>query len=1270
MMTVHVLHAGDGYSYLTRQVAAADHNLARGQDLTDYYTAEGAPAGRWVGSGTAVLEVDGDVAETQMRALFGEGLHPDADATIARELAAGGNPDDAIAATRLGRRFMVPTLTDDGWDDAIRAAYAQFRTDNARSPEVGAERDLIRLTLATERATTLLGRPAADAEVQRFLADRGRAQRLPVAGYDLVFTPVKSVSVLWALADKGTSEEIHRAHTAAWRGTLDWIESEAALTRVGAAGVGQINTNGLTAAAFDHRDSRTGDPNLHTHVAISTKVQGIDGKWRSLDGRVLHQLGVAASERYNTLIEHELRRRLGVSFEPESRGRNKRAVREIVGVPRELRDAFSSRRAAIEDAYNDLVKEYVRANGHTPSKPVQLKLAQQATLTTREGKDQPNSLDEQRAQWRQSAMQTVGERRLGLLLDDVRRPLQKDDRQRTRDAKLAAMTPDDMAAAIIERVENDRSTWRRAHLEAEAQRLARAVVNARSDGADLDVIALAADITDRAAAAVIRVTAPDLNPVPDALQREDGESIYHVHGTDTFTSSRILDIEDRLITAGNTTAGVYVPAKVFEATLADINATREHPLDAGQAELARAFATGGKRIQVGIGPAGTGKTTAMKVFARAAERAGARILALAPTAAASTVLADEIDVEADTAHKLIQIHTSGSTNQQESDQYRVDAHTILLIDEAGMASTPLLAEVLNLAERKGASIRLLGDPAQLAAVESGGALRLLERETEASYLDTVWRFRDKTEAAATLRLRVGDDAALGFYVDHDRTRGGLRQSMLEDIYVAWSGDRDLGRNAIMVAGTNEEVAALNTRARVDLVAQNVVESAGLALHDGNRAGIGDLVVTRRNDRRLRSNRGRDFVANGDTWTVLARTTGGELKVKSLRHDGVLTLPAEYVRDHVELAYASTINRVQGMTVDRAHILVDPEATSREQLYVAATRGRDTNHLYAVISHLGDVDAHATEKPSDSIVHALQRVLARESAELSAHETIQRGLDHAASLAGLLPSYEDAIIRARDPEQTIRMEQLVRETLPAAPAEQVIADEAWPSLAIRLAEHEAKGNDPAALLTDAAAPHRMDNHDEIRSLAKILHFRVGSPRTTDVHDLPEWISAAPTESGPNEEVRLWSNRQADLIADRIHYLVDRTILEPPEWTAQLSLEDLTDAQRRDLGSVLAYRDLHQVGPHVYALGAPPTYAADSYVAALNAYRRLTAATHDFDRDTAAQAQPAHRTQRVTVAEDVRTRLAELRQSDERLRKQDTTDHPDRGQLRLDQNVPTQ
>ena len=92
-----------------------------------------------------------------------------------------------------------------------------------------------------------------------------------MAGYDLTFTPVKSVSALWAIAPAPIAAAIEQCHHQAVAETLQFLEEQAAFSRMGAHGVAQVNTAGLIAAAFDHRDSRAGDPNLHTHLVISSK---------------------------------------------------------------------------------------------------------------------------------------------------------------------------------------------------------------------------------------------------------------------------------------------------------------------------------------------------------------------------------------------------------------------------------------------------------------------------------------------------------------------------------------------------------------------------------------------------------------------------------------------------------------------------------------------------------------------------------------------------------------------------------------------------------------------------------------------------------------------------------------------------------------------------------------------------------------------------------------------------------------------------------------
>ena len=122
------------------------------------------------------------------------------------------------------------------------------------------------------------------------------------------------------------------------------------------------------------------------------------------------------------------------------------------------------------------------------------------------------------------------------------------------------------------------------------------------------------------------------------------------------------------------------------------------------------------------------------------------------------------------------------------------------------------------------------------------------------------------------------------------------------------------------------------------------------------------------------------------------------------------LPAEYAAAHLELGYATTVHRAQGMTVDTAHVLVDA-SMCRESLYVAMSRGRTGNHAYVVTDEMLDVDLHHQPAPRLDAVGVLTGVLAREGSERSATETIQAALQAAESLSTLVPRYLDALTRA-------------------------------------------------------------------------------------------------------------------------------------------------------------------------------------------------------------------------------------------------------------------
>jgi conjugative relaxase-like TrwC/TraI family protein len=217
---------------------------------------------------------------------------------------------------------------------------------------------------------------------------------------------VKSVSALWALAAPEVAREVQAAHEAAVRATIGLLEREVAFTRVGKGGIRQVPVTGLVAAAFDHRDSRAGDPDLHTHVVISNKVQTLPsegGKWLTLDGRMVFKAKVMASEHYNTRLEAELTERLGVRFTERPSPQGRRPVREIVGIDARLLQAWSTRRGDITSRQRQLAASFQADHGRAPTRIESLALAQQANLETRPDKHEPRSLREQRDQWRAEA---------------------------------------------------------------------------------------------------------------------------------------------------------------------------------------------------------------------------------------------------------------------------------------------------------------------------------------------------------------------------------------------------------------------------------------------------------------------------------------------------------------------------------------------------------------------------------------------------------------------------------------------------------------------------------------------------------------------------------------------------------------------------------------------------------------------------------------------------------------------------------------------------
>ena len=414
----------------------------------------------------------------------------------------------------------------------------------------------------------------------------------------------------------------------------------------------QVDTTGLIGTAFTHRDSRAGDPDLHTHVAISNKVATIDAngvqRWLALDGQPLHRVMVSVSELYNTRLEAHLGQRLGLQFaEITPPGRGKRPIREIIGVNTELNTRWSSRRQAIEARTAELSKQFQADHGREPTNVEAIALAQQATLESREAKHEPRSLAEQRQTWRAEAIEVLGgHRQLTQMIGQA-----LSTRRHRNLTPATAEWISTQAEKAIATVAMTRSTWQRHHVLAEAQRIVRSTGHAADDTLAQRITAAA--LTEPMSLPLARIDDGEMGE-PAALRRRDGASVYTRHGTALYTSAEILSAERRILHAATLDGGRTVADADVDIALAD-SAARGKNLNPGQVALVTEMATNGRRVALALAPAGAGKTTAMAALSHAWRNSGGTVLGLAPTAAAAINLGADLSAPTDTLDKYIHL---------------------------------------------------------------------------------------------------------------------------------------------------------------------------------------------------------------------------------------------------------------------------------------------------------------------------------------------------------------------------------------------------------------------------------------------------------------------------------------------------------------------------------------------------------------------------------------------------------------------------------------
>jgi hypothetical protein len=664
-----------------------------------------------------------------------------------------------------------------------------------------------------------------------------------------------------------------------------------------------------------------------------------------------------------------------------------------------------------------------------------------------------------------------------------------------------------------------------------------------------------------------------------------------------------------------------------------------------------------------VGPAGAGKTTTLDALRTVweAEHGAGSVIGLAPTAKAADVLAGTLGAATENTAKWLAEHARNPNRRavlrQLLDQAaaaRASGHQrrataaaaravalrtqirrwelrpgqLLVIDEASMCGTVALDQLTAQARVAGAKVLLAGDWAQLPAVESGGAFRLLAGDrADVPELTGVRRFIHEWERTASVQLRVGDVQAIDAYTTNDRIRGGTAADMMDAAYTAWAADENAGRSSLLIADTNAAVAELNTRARADRITWGAVERDGTRLHDATHAGAGDRIVTRRIDRTL-STSPNSWVKNGDQWLVVQRFDDGSLAVRrvtDLAKGRVLTLPAAYVAAHVELGYATTAHRAQGDTVDTAHALLRPEM-SREVLYVAMTRARQSNIAY-VCTDSGLDDEYGPEHEQSTAREVLEQVLARAGAELSAHETIHAEQERVGSIAQLAAEYDTIAREARRQ----RWAALARACFPDTDPAQIAKSDSWPGLVTAWRRADAAGLDLDNALPRLAAnlPATGDPVSVLRDRVRRWCDIVGPADLATPALIAGLIPAAQYVTDP--EMRQALDERAALIEQRAEALLARAIDNSDRWLALLGPPPTDPAQRlqweHSASTVAAYRDQHGVTDPTDPFGQPTgggqwirrTDRRRAQTAAVHA-RRLAAVPPEPSEQRAQQTQP--------------------------------------------------
>lgn len=765
---------------------------------------------------------------------------------------------------------------------------------------------------------------------------RGRELMSPDADLvlDGTINAPKSYSIA-ALLDEDLSAEFEALHDRLRDQIITTWQRELNARR-GAGGRVRESIQRVEVVELQHRRSRALDPHIHRHLWLNVRVLGEDGQWSNVDSRVAMRLHTVIN------AEGDLAARTDPAWLAAlaRHGYSLNKSGEIAELAHLVRPV--SRRSNQIEANRAALLAQWRADhaGEQPSYGVLHQIDRRAWATGRPNK--PDAIDEET--WQQMVLHElasvdsrVTDRRATRVIRSV--PVGSLDRDLL--AAMAVVDADDRSTSSSGR-------FSRFDLRAGAIRaISQSGVVAHRELLD-DVIA---DVTGRAIRTVVSLL-PAEEEVPDHVKAL-------IAPTTVRLKVRLANHLDRLAAPGT---------PVSAATIHKVARQLHAPdLEAAQAAAVGAIA-GTDRLVTVTGPAGTGKTTMLRVANRLIQQQGGRMIVVAPTKKAATVAAREIATAASSLHALLHDHgyrwhrdasgaqkwlrlTAGEADPTTGIPYDGPTRHVLtsadriVVDEAGMVDLHTATALTELALETGASIALVGDPFQALPVGHAGAMAAATRRaTTTIELTSVHRFEDPAYAALTLRLRNPGDHTRALQVAADLEATGhvrrvdnadaARDAMIQE-YFHWSSR---GSRVCLVTGSNAEADAINEAIQLRRIEEGRLDPRAAATgHDGQQLLVGDTVQTRRNDRAA-------GVENRATWIIRAIHHDTIDLMSPTDSSDIRRVPLTYAAEHIHLAYASTVHGIQGETSDASIVGPDVDAAG---LYVGLTRGRDHNLVLTV-----------------------------------------------------------------------------------------------------------------------------------------------------------------------------------------------------------------------------------------------------------------------------------------------------------------------------------